>query len=67
MHILTVCQKFIMLFLISDDPQVMSLEFASKVIHGQNLPTAVQKTRARRLYDVSNGILKTRLKSLSVI
>lgn len=44
-----------MLFLIAEEPKVMSLEFASKVIHGHDLPEGVQKSRARRLYDVSNG------------
>ena len=54
-HILTVCQKFVMLFLIAEPPKVMSLEFASKVIHGVDMPETMQKSRARRLYDVSNG------------
>ena len=57
LHILTVCQKFIMLFLLSEDPKVMSLEFASKVIHGTNLPLALQKSKSRRLYDVSNVLI----------
>ena len=30
-HILTVCQKFLILFLVIDKPTIMSLEFASKV------------------------------------
>ena len=58
-HILTVCQKFIILFLIAEEPKVISLEFASKVIHGVDLPPELQKSRARRLYDVSNGNYNT--------
>lgn len=54
-HILTLCQKFIMVFLVADTPKTMSLEFVSKVIHGTDLPDGIQKSRARRLYDVSNG------------
>ena len=57
LHILTVCQKFVILFLVSDAPQVMSLEFASKVIHGTNISSKAQKSKARRLYDVSNVLL----------
>ena len=57
LHILTVCQKFIMLFLLSDDPKVMSLEFASKVIHGMTIPLALQKSKSRRLYDVTNVLM----------
>ena len=33
---------------------MLSLEFAAKVIHGSDLPAAVLKSRARRLYDVAN-------------
>ena len=54
-HILEVCQRFIILFLISEDPKVMSLEFASKVINGTDFSPSLQKSKARRLYDVSNG------------
>jgi len=56
-HILTVCQKFLMLFLVADEPKTMSLEFATKVIHGTNLPTTYERARTRRLYDVSNVLL----------
>ena len=58
LHILTVCQKFVMLFLVSKDPKVMSLEFASKVIHGTNYSKSMQKSKARRLYDVSNVLIE---------
>ena len=34
--------------------KVFSLEFAAKVIHGNDLPNEVLKSRARRLYDVAN-------------
>ena len=81
-HILRVCQKFVMLFLIAQQvvifrfnqhfllflthifsqPKTMSLEFASKVIHGIDTPDSVLKSRTRRLYDISNG--KTSLSSL---
>lgn len=56
-HILEVCQRFIMLFLIAEDPKVMSLEFASKVINGTDFSPSLQKSKARRLYDVSNGAI----------
>jgi len=46
-----------MLFLVADKPKTMSLEFASKVIHGTDLKETYQKARTRRLYDVSNVLL----------
>ena len=46
-HILTVCQNFLMLFLVADEPKTMSLEFASKVIHGTNLKENYLKARTR--------------------
>ena len=46
-HILTVCQKFLMLFLVADDPKTMSLDFASKVIHGTDLKENYQKAKTR--------------------
>ena len=46
-HILTVCQTFLMLFLVADEPKTMSLEFASKVIHGTDLKENYQKARTR--------------------
>lgn len=58
LHILTVCQKFVMLFLVSKSPKVMSLEFASKVIHGTDYSKSMQKSKARRLYDVSNVLIE---------
>ena len=36
-------------------PRALSLEFASKVIHGTDLPTEVLKSRTRRLYDLANS------------
>lgn len=59
-HILRVCQKFVMLFLVSPTPKAMSLEFAAKVIHGSHLPPDVLKSRTRRLYDVSNVLTSIR-------
>ena len=56
-HILTVCQKFLMLYLVADKQKTMSLDFASKVIHGTDLTEKYQKARTRRLYDVSNVLL----------
>ena len=58
LHILTVCQKFVMLFLLCDEPKVMSLEFASKVIHGTNLAPKVLQSKTRRLYDVTNVLME---------
>ena len=46
-HILTVCQSFLMLFLVADEPKVMSLEFASKVIHGADIKENYLKARTR--------------------
>ena len=46
-HILNVCQTFIMLFLVADEPKTMSLEFASKVIHGTDLKENYLKARTR--------------------
>ena len=46
-HILTLCQNFLMLFLVADDPKTMSLDFASKVIHGTDLKENYQKARTR--------------------
>ena len=46
-HILTVCQTFLMLFLVADEPKAMSLEFASKVIHGADLKENYLKARTR--------------------
>ena len=46
-HILTLCQNFLMLFLVADDPKTMSLDFASKVIHGIDLKENYQKARTR--------------------
>jgi len=53
-HVLQSCQKFVMLFLVTPPPRALSLEFASKVIHGTDLPTEVLKSRTRRLYDLAN-------------
>ena len=44
-HILTVCQNFLMLFLVADKQKTMSLDFASKVIHGTDLKEKYQKAR----------------------
>ena len=46
-HILTVCQSFLMLFLVADGPKIMSLEFASKVIHGTDLKENYLKAKTR--------------------
>ena len=46
-HILTVIQKFVILFLVADEPKTMSLAFASKVIHGTDIPESYQKARTR--------------------
>ena len=46
-HILTVIQKFIILFLVADEPKTMSLTFVSKVIHGTDIPASYQKARTR--------------------
>ena len=36
----------------------MSLKFASKVIYGTNYSKSMQKSKARRLYDVSNVLIE---------
>ena len=54
-HIIEVIQRFIMICLHND--KAMTLIFASKVINGADLPEARQKSKARRLYDVSNVMI----------
>ena len=51
MHILEVIQRFIMILLVIENPKVLTLGFAAKVIHGF-LPPGILKSKARRLYDV---------------
>ena len=46
-HILTLCQNFLMIFLVADDPKTMSLDFASKVIHGTDLKENYLKAKTR--------------------
>ena len=50
-----VCEGINYNFLSLLQPRALSLEFASKVIHGTDLPTEVLKSRTRRLYDLANS------------
>ena len=47
-------QKFLMLFLVSPQPQTLTLDFAAKVIHGVHQIEKTRLTRVRRLYDIAN-------------
>ena len=47
-------QKFLMLFLVSPQPQTLTLDFAAKVIHGIHQVEKTRLTRVRRLYDIAN-------------
>ena len=47
-------QKFLMLFLVSPQPQTLTLDFAAKVIHGIHQVEKTRLTRIRRLYDIAN-------------
>jgi len=47
-------QKFLMLFLVSPQPQTLTLDFAAKVIHGVHQVEKTRLTRVRRLYDIAN-------------
>ena len=56
MHMLEVIQRFIMILLVIENPKVFTLQYASKVIHGL-LPPEKLKSKARRLYDVTNVLM----------
>lgn len=47
-------QKFLMLFLVTPQPQTLTLDFAARVIHGIHQVEKTRLTRIRRLYDIAN-------------
>ena len=47
-------QKFLMLFLVTPQPQTLTLDFAARVIHGMQQVEKARLTRIRRLYDIAN-------------
>jgi len=47
-------QKFLMLFLVTPQPQTLTLDFAARVIHGIHQIEKTRLTRIRRLYDIAN-------------
>ena len=47
-------QKFLMLFLVTPNPQTLTLDFAARVIHGTHQVEKTRLTRIRRLYDIAN-------------
>ena len=47
-------QKFLMLFLVTPEPQTLTLDFAARVIHGVQQAEKTRLTRIRRLYDIAN-------------
>ena len=55
--ILSVCQKFLILFLVSNEVKTITLDFACKVIHGSDLTDAYELAKIRRIQNFANVIL----------